>query len=411
MRQAAVARTAPENRSAAAVSTPSRAGRTTPPRASSPKARGATATAGSRFRPAWIPRCSCSRTVARIGSTRHAQAGATRARLHGSAPGADRSRSIRVAGGVLRPGPGRPLSTGRTAGTRVAAVRAAGLVGPQRSARQLSRLRGHDRRQRYSRRPDVSCRWRTDPRARRSRLRPSRLRRSRGARRRAAGDRRRRNRQCQAGGGSAQTCEASRVLPDRPYDLEKLRSLDADVQLRASKVESKKLPIDSLHAHVTLESGVLRVRPLDVGLAGGIVHGDITLDARRDVIAAVADVRASGVELPQLFPNLKATSVGLIGGEATIEGRGNSVAQMLATADGEVATVMGTGRGQQPAARTCRTRHRRVTEVPARQGQLGAATLRVRRLRGRRRRRAHTFHGIRHDRHGDPRQGIDEPAQ
>lgn len=137
--------------------------------------------------------------------------------------------------------------------------------------------------------------------------------------------------------------KASRVLPDRQYNLEKLRSLDADVQLRASDVESEKLPIDSLHAHLTLDSGVLQVRPLDVGLAGGTVHGDITLDARRDLIAAVANLRASGVELPKLFPRLKATSVGVIGGEATIEGRGNSVAQMLATADGTVATVMGTG--------------------------------------------------------------------
>jgi len=136
---------------------------------------------------------------------------------------------------------------------------------------------------------------------------------------------------------------ASRVLPDRPYNLEKLRSLDANVQLRASDVESQKLPIDSLHAHLTLDSGVLRVRPLDVGLAGGNVHGDITLDARRHLIAAVANLRVSGVELPQMFPRLKATSVGVIGGEATIEGRGNSVAQMLATADGEVATMMGAG--------------------------------------------------------------------
>lgn len=136
---------------------------------------------------------------------------------------------------------------------------------------------------------------------------------------------------------------AARVLPNREYNLKKLRSLDADVQLRASDVESKKWPIDSLHAHLTLDSGVLRVRPLDVGLAGGNVHGDITLDARRDLIAAVAELRASGVELPQLFPRLKVTSVGIIGGEATIQGRGNSVAQMLATANGEVATVMGTG--------------------------------------------------------------------
>lgn len=137
---------------------------------------------------------------------------------------------------------------------------------------------------------------------------------------------------------------APRVLPDRPYNLQKLRSLDASVQLRASDVESKKLPIDSFHAHLVLDSGVLRVRPLDVGLAGGIVHGDITLDARHDVIDAVADLRARGVELPRLFPRLKATSVGIVGGDAKLAGQGNSVAQMLASADGEVATVMGTGR-------------------------------------------------------------------
>jgi len=122
-----------------------------------------------------------------------------------------------------------------------------------------------------------------------------------------------------------------------------LRSLDADVQFRASKVESKRFPIDSLHAHVSLKAGVLKLQPLELGLAGGQLRGVVTLDARRDVIVAVADLRASGVELPRLFPRIKATSVGLIGGEATLEGRGNSVAQMLASADGEVAAVMGAG--------------------------------------------------------------------
>lgn len=136
----------------------------------------------------------------------------------------------------------------------------------------------------------------------------------------------------------------SRLLPDRPYDLEKLRVLDADVRFRATKVESTRFPIDSLHAHLSLESGVLRVRPLEFGLAGGQVRGDVTLDARRDAIGAVANLRASGLELPRLFPRIKATSVGLIGGAVTLEGRGNSVAEMLATADGEVAAVMGAGR-------------------------------------------------------------------
>ena len=136
---------------------------------------------------------------------------------------------------------------------------------------------------------------------------------------------------------------APRVLPSRPYDLRKLRSIDASVQLRASDVDSQRLPIDSLHAHLTLDSGLLRIRSLDVGMAGGSVRGSITLDARRNPIEAAAELRASGVELPRLLPRLKATSVGRIGGKATIEGRGNSVAQMLATADGDVAAVMGTG--------------------------------------------------------------------
>jgi AsmA family protein len=137
--------------------------------------------------------------------------------------------------------------------------------------------------------------------------------------------------------------QESRLLPDRPYDLEKLQRLDADVQFRASKVESARFPIDALHAHLVLESGLLKIEPLEVGLAGGQVHGTITLDARRDPIATAADLRARGVELPRLFPRIKATSVGFIGGEASIEGRGNSVAEMLATADGEVAAVMGAG--------------------------------------------------------------------
>jgi uncharacterized protein involved in outer membrane biogenesis len=135
----------------------------------------------------------------------------------------------------------------------------------------------------------------------------------------------------------------TRLLPDRPYDLAKLQSIDASVQLRATDVESPKLPVESLHAHLVLDAGLVHVRSIDVGLAGGRVRGSITLDARRSPIEARADLSASGVELPRLFPRLDARSVGRVGGAARIEGRGNSVAQMLATADGEVAAMMGTG--------------------------------------------------------------------
>jgi AsmA family protein len=133
------------------------------------------------------------------------------------------------------------------------------------------------------------------------------------------------------------------VLPDKPYNVEKIRAMDADIRLRAASVESKKVPIRSMNAHVVLSDGVMTVRPFDLGIAGGTVAGSVRLDARKDPIATTADVQANEIELPQLFPRLETTSIGRIGGQAKIEGHGNSLAKMFATADGHVRTVMGQG--------------------------------------------------------------------
>ena len=135
-----------------------------------------------------------------------------------------------------------------------------------------------------------------------------------------------------------------RVLPDRPYDLQKLRSMDADVRVEAREIDAGKLPVESLEAQIEVEDGVLRVSPLDVGLAGGDLSGSIRLDARRDPITTATDLEARGIDLPQLFPGINPDSVGRIAGNVQLQGHGNSVAAMLATADGDLGVVMGPGR-------------------------------------------------------------------
>jgi uncharacterized protein involved in outer membrane biogenesis len=74
------------------------------------------------------------------------------------------------------------------------------------------------------------------------------------------------------------------------------------------------------------------------------VSGSIRLDARRDPITTATDLEARGIDLPQLFPGINPDSVGRIGGNVQLQGDGNSVAAMLATADGDVGFVMGPGR-------------------------------------------------------------------
>jgi uncharacterized protein involved in outer membrane biogenesis len=80
---------------------------------------------------------------------------------------------------------------------------------------------------------------------------------------------------------AAEHARSTRLLPDRSFDLLKLRLLDADITLEAGEVESKKLPIDALAARFQLDGGMLKVHPLDVRVAGGDVEGSVSLDARR----------------------------------------------------------------------------------------------------------------------------------
>jgi uncharacterized protein involved in outer membrane biogenesis len=145
---------------------------------------------------------------------------------------------------------------------------------------------------------------------------------------------------------AAQLRAKSRVLPDEPFDLAKLRGMDADVRWKAHRVNAPKLPIEAMDMHLFVEDAVLRLAPLDFQVAGGHVASTIRMDARRDTIATRADIKATGLNLPKLFPTaeLTDTSVGRIGGRLNLTAEGNSIARMAATADGEVGALMGRGR-------------------------------------------------------------------
>jgi len=138
---------------------------------------------------------------------------------------------------------------------------------------------------------------------------------------------------------------AGKVLPDTPYALEKLRAMDADVRLRASRIESPALPLDDMDATLALDAGLLTLEPLDFGVAGGTIRSNVRMDARADTISTRLDADVAGVELGRLFPDsaLAEQALGAIGGQLELAGTGNSIARMLGSADGEVAVGMGRG--------------------------------------------------------------------
>jgi uncharacterized protein involved in outer membrane biogenesis len=135
-----------------------------------------------------------------------------------------------------------------------------------------------------------------------------------------------------------------RLLPDSDFDLRKLRAMNADVHLRADDVDAGKWPIQSLALRLRLRDGVLRLEPLEVGFAGGTVGGAVKLDASGSSIDAAADVAVRSIDFEQLLPDMDPANVGRINGAVDLRGRGDSIAEMLATADGDVRIGMGRGR-------------------------------------------------------------------
>ncbi len=133
-----------------------------------------------------------------------------------------------------------------------------------------------------------------------------------------------------------------KVLPSEPFSLEKLMAADVDVHFRGEKIVTANLPLDKMSAHVTVTGGVVRLDPLDFGVAGGNLVSVIEMDARKPRIATRATITAKGLHLDRMFPGsrLAAGDTGTIGGRAALEGNGNSVAQMLASAKGDAALIM-----------------------------------------------------------------------
>jgi len=144
---------------------------------------------------------------------------------------------------------------------------------------------------------------------------------------------------------AARAVADSRLLPSTPYDLAKLRTMDADVRLKAHRINAPGLPIDDMDAHLNLDAGVLQLAPLNFGVAGGDIRSTIRMDAREKVIRTNAQVSARRLDLSRLFPNVKLTrdAVGLVGGDMAVTGTGNSIAEMLGSADGDIALGMGHG--------------------------------------------------------------------
>jgi hypothetical protein len=148
----------------------------------------------------------------------------------------------------------------------------------------------------------------------------------------------------QRGDGTLQP--ADMVLPVEPFRTERWNAMDADVNFTGARIlHGEALPIDSLSTHLVMNNGALYLDPLRFGLAGGSVRSNITLDGSQTPMHGLLKLDARHLKLKQLFPTFAPmeTSFGEINGDVTLDARGNSVAALLGSANGELKLLMNDG--------------------------------------------------------------------
>ncbi len=144
----------------------------------------------------------------------------------------------------------------------------------------------------------------------------------------------------------AQHPTRSGVLPDRPFDPERWASVDADVKIRATKIERPEaLPIENLATRIQMRDRVLTLDPFEFGIAGGKLAGPLKLDGSTDTIRADLRMRVQKLQLAKLFPTVKQAqaSIGDLAGVVELHGVGNSVAGMLGSSDGKIGLFIDSG--------------------------------------------------------------------
>lgn len=136
------------------------------------------------------------------------------------------------------------------------------------------------------------------------------------------------------------------LMPQMAFSAEKWDTLDADIRFEGKRIVGVgKAPFDDLRMRVRLDDKRLTLDPLEVGFASGRVAGTLLVDGRANPMVGRVDLAGRRMKLEELLPVLDNNRLGLgsVNAKIKLAGRGASVGQMLASADGEAQMAMGRG--------------------------------------------------------------------
>ncbi|MCD6074376.1 MAG: AsmA family protein, partial [Rhodospirillales bacterium] len=136
-----------------------------------------------------------------------------------------------------------------------------------------------------------------------------------------------------------------RVLPDAPLSVKQVRETDAKVKFRGEQVEAPNVPLSGVQLDLDLKDGILHMKPLQVGVAGGTAIADIKINAQKEPVRTDYDVKLRGFQLGDFLTKagLENGGKGRIDGRIRLAGTGDTVAKSLGASNGDIRLVINQG--------------------------------------------------------------------
>jgi uncharacterized protein involved in outer membrane biogenesis len=117
------------------------------------------------------------------------------------------------------------------------------------------------------------------------------------------------------------------------------------VKFRGDRVDAPNVPLSGVQLDLELDNGVMSLKPVRVGVAGGRTDADIRIDARKQPVRTDYDIRLRGFELGDFMAKagLESRAHGRIDGRIKLTGTGDTVAKSLGTSNGDIRLAINSG--------------------------------------------------------------------
>jgi uncharacterized protein involved in outer membrane biogenesis len=145
------------------------------------------------------------------------------------------------------------------------------------------------------------------------------------------------------GGGKAAPSVSRYLLPETVLHTERLRQSNAEVDYAAAAIKSRDFPLKTLATHISVEGGVLNLKPLAFSFTQGKISGALKVDARKEIPTTSVDARISDIHAENFIKSSDKPLQGVLEARAVLTGTGNSVHAAASNANGTFTAVVPSG--------------------------------------------------------------------